>query len=477
MKRSSSLGAAVAALASLLIAGCASAPKDAGFGDVQRTVKDVAGQAIAWDPAEPVRPVDDAALVAALAGELTADRAVQLALAHNRDLHATLEDLGVARADLLAATTIRNPLFHIEARFPGDPVVPVELGLAQTLVDVLRRGSRKKAALAAFEATRARVSAAVVSFAGEVRTDYFDLLAARRVLARHETILRAQEAAVELAQRQHAAGNIEDLDLENEQARYETVKLEHARVQLAELSARERLVRDLGLLRPAPLDLPDDFPAPPEAEMTAEELDRQLQARRLDLQVAEREVEAAARAAGVARTEFLDELALGVHYEKEPDGRKTVGPELEVPIPIFDRGSPARQRARARLRQAQQRYNALAVNARSHAREALEALREARARMAYLRDVVVPRRQRILQLTLTRYNAMLEGPFRLLQARQNVASAEREEVLATRDYWRARVAFEANVAGVTGFTLRREGGEGRRPDMSAPPSQQEAKEH
>ncbi|HET7747397.1 MAG TPA: TolC family protein, partial [Vicinamibacteria bacterium] len=112
-----------------------------------------------------------------------------------------------------------------------------------------------------------------------------------------------------------------------------------------------------------------------------------------------------------------------------------------------------------------------------HAREALLAVREARARAEYLRDVVVPRRQRILQLTLTRYNAMLEGAFRLLQARQNLASAEREEVLATRDYWRARVALEANLAGVTGFAIRREGGEGRRPDMNAPPSQQETKEH
>jgi cobalt-zinc-cadmium efflux system outer membrane protein len=197
----------------------------------------------------------------------------------------------------------------------------------------------------------------------------------------------------------------------------------------------------------------------------------------MDLQIARSELIAAAGEAGVARSAFLDELSLGVHYEREPEGKRTVGPELELPIPVFDRGSPARQRARARLRQAQQRFAALNVNARSLAREALERLQEARARTTYLREVVVPRRKRILQLTLTRYNAMLVGPFELLTARQNLASAEREEIVATRDYWQARTGLDATLAGVGSFEVERSGGAARRPDLAAPPTQQEAKEH
>lgn len=467
---------AALALAALLPA-CASAPRDAGFGDVGRAVGERTNQPLSWDPTRPVSDPDDAQVLPLLADELGADRAVQIAFAHNRDLQATLEELGVARADLLAATTIRNPIFHIEARFPGDPKVPVEFGLAQTLVDLLSRGSRKRLGEARFEMAKGRVTAAAVNFAAEVRLDFFELLAARRVLARHATILAAQEAATELARRQHASGNVTDLDLENEQARYETVKLEHARVRLAELQARERLIRDLGLGRLVDLRLPDDFPPLPEAEMTADEVGRQLAARRLDMAIARQEVEAAARAAGVARTEWLDELALGGHYEREPEGTRTVGPELEIPLPVFDRGSPARRRARAMLRQAQQRYAALTVNARSQAREALERLAEARARTLYMREVVVPRRQRILQLTLTRYNAMLIGPYELLQARQNLAGAEREEVLSTLDYWRARTELETALAGVGTFAVPRAGGESRRPDMAGPATPQATKEH
>jgi outer membrane protein, heavy metal efflux system len=460
----------------VMAAGCASAPRDAGFGEVQRAVSGTARQSPQWDPTVGVRPPDDGAISALLQAELSADRAVEIAFANNRELQATLEGLGVARAELLAATTVRNPLFHIEARFPGDPNAPIELGVVQTLLDLLNRGSRKRLGLARFAMARDRVSAAVVNFAAEVRMDYFELLAARRLLAHHETTLAAQEAATELARRQHGAGNIDDLDLENEQARYETVKLEHSRVQLAELQAREQLIRDLGLLGPVDIHLPPDFPAEAESELTREELEKDVVARRLDLQIARSELAAAAAAAGVARTAWLDEVILGVHYEREPDGKRTVGPELEVPIPVFDRGSPARQRARAQLRQAQQRYAALTVIARSQARATYEALLEARARMAYLRTVVVPRRQRIVQLTLTRYNAMLVGPFQLLQARQNLASAEREAVLATRDYWHARTALETTLAGVSSFSVR-QGGEARRPDVAAQPTQQETKEH
>ncbi len=102
----------------------------------------------------------------------------------------------------------------------------------------------------------------------------------------------------------------------------------------------------------------------------------------------------------------------------------------------------------------QQRYAALTVNARSEVRAARERMVEARARAEYLRDVVVPRRQRILQLTQLEYNAMLRGVFQLIQAKQNEATAQRDSILAQRDYWVARAELDAAMSGVTGFNSR-----------------------
>ena len=51
---------------------------------------------------------------------------------------------------------------------------------------------------------------------------------------------------------------------------------------------------------------------------------------------------------------------------------------------------------------------------------------------------------------------MQRGAFDLLRARQELADAERERVLAIRDYWLARTDLEAATSGVTGFSVRAE---------------------
>jgi hypothetical protein len=55
------------------------------------------------------------------------------------------------------------------------------------------------------------------------------------------------EASVELAQRQHDAGNISDLDYTGEQALHEQIRLDLARSEGEILVVRERLIRLLGL--------------------------------------------------------------------------------------------------------------------------------------------------------------------------------------------------------------------------------------
>ena len=58
-------------------------------------------------------------------------------------------------------------------------------------------------------------------------------------------MLEAQQAATELAVRQHEAGNIGDLELSNEQAVYTHAKLDLARVGYQLLADRESLMRIL----------------------------------------------------------------------------------------------------------------------------------------------------------------------------------------------------------------------------------------
>ena len=468
-------GACVAA--ALLAAGCASVPRDAGIGEVRKAVEERSGQRIEWSPDQPIEPPTDEHLRPLLEGELTVERAVEVALANNRDLLAALEELGVARADLIAASTVRNPVLDGEVRFPGNPF---EIGITQTLIDLFQLRRRRALGQAGFEAARLRVTGAVLGFAAEVRADYYTLQAAQQALAHQRTIHAAAEASVELARRQHDAGNISDLDLESEQAIYERAKLDLARAELDELQTRERLLADLGALQTLPLTLPPQ--AMPSAgaeggqERSLEEIEAAMP-RRLDLSLAQAEVEAARRALPLARSSVYDELAIGVHHEREPEGKATTGPAVAIPIPIFDRGLAGRTRAVANLRMAEQRLHALTVSARSEARAARERLLEARARADYLRTVIVPRRQRILYLTQLEYNSMLRGVFDLIRARQELSDALREQVLANRDYWLARTELEAAMSGVLGFSTRPERPELTRMELFEPSPQQESKEN
>jgi cobalt-zinc-cadmium efflux system outer membrane protein len=466
---------ATATVVALLAAGCASVPRDAGVGEVQKRVQEQSGQKIEWSPDQPVEPPAD--LRPLLEGELTADNAVGIALGNNRDLLATLEELGVARADLIAASTVRNPVFDGEVRFPGNPRNPFEVGITQTLIDLFQLHRRRALGQAAFEAARLRVTGAVIGFAAEVKADYYTLQAAQQALAQQRTIHAAAEASVELARRQHDSGNISDLDLESEQAIYEQAKLDLARVELDELQTRERLLADLGALQTLPLTLPaQEPPAEGAKERSLEEVEAAMPGR-LDLSLAQAEVEAARQALPLSRSGVYDELAIGAHREREPEGKSTTGPAVTIPIPIFDRGLAGRSRAVARLRMAEQRLNALTVTARSEARAARERLLEARARADYLRTVVVPRRQRILQLTQLEYNSMLRGVFDLIRARQGLSDALREQVLATRDYWLARIELEAAMSGVLGFSIRPERPDLTRMNLFEPSPQQESKEN
>lgn len=433
----------------LLAAGCASVPRDAGVSEVQKQIEEQ-GLRIEWSPDQPIEPPDDAKLRPLLEGELTVDRAVEIALAHNRDLLAAMEELGMARADLIAASTVRNPVFDGEVRFPGSPF---EIGITQTLIDLFQLRSRRALGQAELAATQLRVAGAVIGFAAEVRADYYILQAAQQALVQQRTIAETAQASAELALRQHDAGNISDLDLENEQAIYEQAKLDLARVELDEIQARERLLADLGAMSALPLTLPAQ--AVPAAEPSREEVEAAVESR-LDLSLARAEIEAARRALPLAGSETWDELAAGVVHEREAEGEDGTGPSLSLPIPIFDRGLAGRTRAAATLRRAEQRLHALAVTARSEARAARERLLEAKARAEYLRDVAVPRRQRILRLTQLEYNAMLIGVYDLIRARQGLADVLREQVIAVRDYWLAKTALETAMSGVTDFSVRPE---------------------
>jgi cobalt-zinc-cadmium efflux system outer membrane protein len=436
------------ALTALLLASCVSVPRDAGTNDVQQAIAHRGGPAVEWN-AQPAA-ADHERVATMLQDELTADEAVAIAMLNSPRLQVALAELGIARADLIEASTITNPVFEFEIRFPGEPYRPYELRLAQSLIELIQLPRRRALGRAAFDAAQLRVSSAVLRFAGDVRTAYFELVAATQHVALSRTIAEAAQATAEVAIKQHAAENITDLDLENEQALYEQAKLDLARAEQRVVLARETLLRAMGLRNmTAEWRVPAAFPELPPSELEQQQLEQLAAAQRLDLAIARRELEVAQRQVPVARLAMLEETVLDVHYEREPDGAHTVGPGIELPIPIFNTGRAARTRAEAQFLRARHAMAALESETASQLRAARATLAEARARVEYYRDVVVPRRARIVELTKLEHNAMLVGVFQLLQAKQNEMQARRDFIDAQREYWTARTELDRALQGTT----------------------------
>src|ERR1051325_10030495 len=322
-------------LSLLFLTACVSVPRDTNIANVELRTD--------------VRTTDDERVRALLANELTADNAVAIALMNNPRLQATLAELGIARAELIEASTIANPLLEIELRLPGEPYRPYELRLAQSLIDLFNLPRRRAIGRIAYDAAKLRINAEVLRFAADVRAKYYDALAASQHVAQDRVLLEAAQTAAEVAVQQHAVENVTDLDLENEQARYDQAKLDLARAERQLLVAREALLRSMGL-RDATIEwrLPAQFPELPKSELDQAQLEQLAAQQRLDLKIAQREIDIAQKQIPVARLAALGGVELDVHYEREPSGEHTVGPGLQLPIPVFNTGRAARTRAEAR---------------------------------------------------------------------------------------------------------------------------------
>ena len=445
------IASSLVVVAAVTAGGCSSVPREAGFGDVARNVAERTGSRIHWDRGTRSDAAVAESVGAMLRQELTADEAVQVALLNNRRLQATYEDLMVAQADLVSAGLLRNPVFDAEVRFAeGGAGTGLEMALVQDFLDLFYIPLRKRQAGSAFEAAKLRVSGAVIDLAAEVRAAFHTFQASQQTLEMRRQVVAATGASYDLARRLRAAGNISELDLANEQALSEQSKLDLRAAEAETVHDRERLNRLMGLWGDASAawTAAARLPEVPAEEVAAEGLERRAVERSLDLRAASMEVQIAGRSVGIATPlGLLPEAEIGISAEREPGGDWAAGPAFSLPIPLLNQGQPAVAGARAELRRARQRYAALAVDVRSRARAAREAVAAAREQAEYYRSVVLPLRQKIVEQTQLQYNAMQIGPFQLLLAKQQQIDAGTAYIRSLRAYWLARTQLDQLLQG------------------------------
>lgn len=442
---------AIAVAATALLAGCASVDPRPAFVDVQKTVAERSRQPARWarTPAEAASVEET--VKALLAGELTLDAAVRVALLNNPALQATFEEIGVSQADLAQAARVENPELAGFVRFPGEgPGRNTELSLLHNVFDLFLQPLRKKLASAELEQTKLRVADEVLGLAAEVKEAYFTLQARQQLVSRLELVRDLTETAADFAREQREAGTINELELESRVVIHREAKVDVALAEAEVRADRERLNRLLGLWgADTAWRIADRLPEPPDEEIPLEGLERLAVARRPDLQAARWGVDLVGRALALRRkTRFFPVgIHFGVNTEKDVTGERVTGPELALQLPIFDTGRASIARLEAEHRRAQRQLEALAVNARSEVRETRDRMLAARDLALYYGRVLLPQRLRILDLTLRYYNAMFKGAYDLLLAKQAEVETEKAYLEAWRNYWIFRARLERALGG------------------------------
>lgn len=168
---------------------------------------------------------------------------------------------------------------------------------------------------------------------------------------------------------------------------------------------------------------------------------------RLDVAAAKSIVEAQRADLSVEEESRLKDFGLGADFERSESGEKSVGPVIEIGVPIFDTNQAQIARAGSLARAALAAYEATSQRAVREARVAWVELDSASRLVAQYRSDVLALSERNLTLAESALQAgqadvtvLLEAQRELIDARRVLNDLEREEALA-------RVALEQAVGG------------------------------
>jgi cobalt-zinc-cadmium efflux system outer membrane protein len=428
------------------LAACSVNPRRS-LPEVQSLVALQTGQRVEWRSGAPEERLLDRRLEELLQTELTPDDAVAITFLNNPSLQGTLEELGIAEADLVQAGLLKNPVFSLGVQFPGRPHVRVDAGIETEFLDLLLFPLRKKTVAADFERTKATVADTLLRKAAEVRSAYYRLQADSQLVDLAQRFMDSAKAAAAAAEELQKAGNLTPLAASTQHRPVYEAQLELLHAQGQRAQDRAELLALLGMPDRPSIKLPPRLPDLPPSDIDLQTALASALAHRQDLAAARQQFQLAASTLGYTQlTALVNGSTAGIAYTRDPDVQGTLGPEVSIPIPLFDQGQAAVVRAQALLRQSQDRYASLLNEIRADLRKSLDQIGLARESVRYCSQEFVPFNQQLMQQALLQYNAMQISVFDLLQEQRSALSADRMYVEALRDYWVARTHLEYAAA-------------------------------
>jgi outer membrane protein TolC len=442
----------LSALALLILTGCATA-------DIEQNLARTNTEAASFTDGKLNLARDDdqrerrrQAASTLLSAPVGQKEAVQLALVNSPALQALLAQNWADAASAAQSGRIANPVFSFQRIVYGGGL-DIERTLAFGLLDLLTLPQRQRIADQRMEQAQLRLTGDVIDQVTLVRQAWVRAVTAQQTVKYAHQVYLSAEASAELARRMEVVGNFNKLTRARHQTFYADAATRLASAQQETRSAREKLIRLLGLNdeQAEQLKLPERLPDLPEQPDPPEQVAQKAIAGRLDIRLAQSALNSAAKAQGLNTIgSFTDiELSLKRNTAFGDSGPATSqrGYEIGLSLPIFDWGDMQRDALSAQTLAAANRLEATVRAAGAHLRESYSAYRTAYDISRHYRDEVVPLRKTIAEENLLRYNGMIIGVFELLSDSRDQIGAVIAAIGAQEQFWLADAALQATLVG------------------------------
>ena len=382
----------------------------------------------------------DEPLAQMMAKPMTLDSAVQMAMVKSPSLGLIYGQLGLDQADVLEALEIANPRLGLSSLSAGGSTTEVQ-SLTLPVADLILLPARLDLAKQARARARYQLASALLDVQLDVESAWYQAVAAEQAALMRNAVASALQTSADLAERYFNAGNITELDLSHEQAVASQAQIAAQQAQVSAKAARANLNSLIGL---SPVDhswsLGSALPLPAENDDPVDELQSLALTHNLSLMAANQDLAIWDRVTATRRaTRWLGDTALGLGRERDPEGVRASGPNLDLELPLFNQGQAKTARLNAERDLAKAQSAQIRLNLSHQIAARADELQRRRQVIALHSNDLIPQRQTIVARSQEQQNYMLLGIFGLIEAKTQEYEAYEGYIEAVRDFWLARV--------------------------------------
>jgi cobalt-zinc-cadmium efflux system outer membrane protein len=423
-------------------AACAST----GSLPTRQTVSDELKGRTGADPAGfPIYPQPSLPPGVATDDGLSAPEAVSIALWNNPNFQVALADLGFARADLVEASQLRNPILSL--LFPWGPK-QFEATLQLPIEAIWQRPKRIKVASLNADAIGARLMSDGLGVVALSRSAYVDASATEARVRLAQEIAGVWNQLRTITEARLREGDISELEARSVRSEAGMAAATARGAEGDRDVARIHLEATLGYpIASAALIPIDDLVL--NSCLAGEQQMADAMAARPDVRAAELAVEAAGAQVGLEKARILN---LTATLDANGEGKQgfEMGPGLGIDIPI-DGNAGARSRAAALLQQAGLRYSAVRIGVQAELRTAATRLARARDVLRVWDEDVIETLQVEGQQASKAYQAGEVPLYSVLDTARRIVTARRARLDARVELLHAAIALDRAIGKSCAF--------------------------